>query len=116
MRKAYRTKFNEDPINKVYLGYDKMLVVVEGIKKGGGATPGKIIEGLNKVSGLQGTTGVITISPKTHQPVGLSMVMYYIDHGVYKDLGPPRLLDLCRRKPILLPHGNARPRRRQTSG
>jgi len=87
VRKAYKAKFNEDPINKVYLGYDKMLVVVEGIKKGGAATPDKIIEGLNKVSGLQGTTGVITISPKTHQPVGLSMVMYYIDHGTYKDLG-----------------------------
>jgi branched-chain amino acid transport system substrate-binding protein len=87
VRKAYRTKYNEDPINKVYLGYDKMLVVVEGIKKGGGTTPDKIIEGLNKVSGLQATTGVITISPKTHQPVGLSMVMYYLDQGVYKDLG-----------------------------
>ena len=87
VRKAYKAKYNEDPINKVYLGYDKMLVVVEGIKKGGGATPDKIIEGLNKVSGLQGTTGIITISPRNHQPVGLSMVMYYIDHGVYKDLG-----------------------------
>jgi len=87
VRNAYKAKYNEDPINKVYLGYDKMLVVVEGIKKGGAATPDKIIEGLNKVSGLQGTTGVITISPKTHQPVGLSMVMYFIDKGVYKDLG-----------------------------
>ncbi|MGO9118448.1 MAG: ABC transporter substrate-binding protein [Desulfomonilaceae bacterium] len=87
VREAYRAKYNEDPINKVYLGYDKMLVVVEGIKKGGGATPDKIIEGLNKVNDLQGTTGVITISPKNHQPVGLSMVMYQIDHGVYKDLG-----------------------------
>jgi len=87
VRNAYKAKYNEDPINKVYLGYDKMLIVVEGIKKGGAATPDKIIEGLNKVSGLQGTTGVITISPKTHQPVGLSMVMYYLDHGVYKDLG-----------------------------
>jgi branched-chain amino acid transport system substrate-binding protein len=87
VRNAYRAKYNQDPINKVYLGYDKMLVVAEGIKKGGGAAPDKIIEGLNKVRGLQGTTGVITISPKTHQPVGLSMVMYYIDHGVYKDLG-----------------------------
>ena len=87
VRKAYRAKFNEDPINKVYLGYDKMLVIAEGIRKGGGATPDKIIEGINKVTGLQGTTGVLTISPKNHQPVGLSMVMYYIDHGVYKDLG-----------------------------
>jgi branched-chain amino acid transport system substrate-binding protein len=87
VREAYKAKYKEDPINKVYLGYDKMLVVVEGIKKGGGATPDKIIEGLNKVSELQGTTGVITISPKNHQPVGLSMVMYHLDHGAYKDLG-----------------------------
>ena len=87
VRKAYRAKYKEDPINKVYLGYDNMLVVAEGIKKGDGATPDRIVEGLNKVKGLQGTTGVITISPKTHQPIGLSMVMYYIDHGAYKDLG-----------------------------
>ncbi len=87
VRKAYRAKYNEDPINKVYLGYDKMLVILEGIKKGGGVTPDKITQGLNKVTGLQGTTGILTISPKTHQPVGLSMVIYHIDHGVYKDLG-----------------------------
>jgi branched-chain amino acid transport system substrate-binding protein len=87
VRNAYKAKYNEDPINKVYLGYDKMLVIAEGIRKGGGATGEKIIEGINKVTGLQGTTGVITISPKNHQPVGLSMVMYYLDHGVYKDLG-----------------------------
>ena len=46
-----------------------MLVVVEGIKKGGGTTPDKIIEGLNKVSGLQGTTGVITICRKPTSPL-----------------------------------------------
>ncbi len=87
VRNAYKAKYNEDPINKVYLGYDKILVIADGIAKGGAATPERIIEGLNKVSGLQATTGVITISSKNHQPIGLSMVMYYIDHGTYKDLG-----------------------------
>jgi branched-chain amino acid transport system substrate-binding protein len=70
-----------------------MLVVAEGIKKGGGATPDKILAGLNQIVGLQGTTGVLTISPQNHQPVGLSMVMYKIDHGKYVDLGryvPPK--------------------------
>ena len=87
VQNAYKAKYNGDPINKVYLGYDKISVVADGIAKGGAATSEKIIEGLNKVSGLRATTGVITISPKNHQPVGLSMVMYYIDHGTYKDLG-----------------------------
>lgn len=87
VRNAYKAKYNEDPINKVYLGYDKMLVVAEGIKKGGGTSPDKILAGLNQVSGLQGTTGVLTISPKDHMPVGLSMVMYKLDHGKYIDLG-----------------------------
>ncbi len=87
VREAYKAKYKEDPINKVYLGYDKMLVVAEAINKGGAATPDKIIEGLNKISGLQGSTGVITISPETHQPVGLSMVMYKLEKGNYIDLG-----------------------------
>ncbi len=87
VRNAYKAKYNEDPINKVYLGYDKMLVIAEAIKLGGGVTPDKIIEGLNKVKGVQGTTGILTISPQTHQPVGLSMVMYKIEQGKYIDLG-----------------------------
>jgi branched-chain amino acid transport system substrate-binding protein len=87
VRNAYKAKYNEDPINKVYLGYDKMLVIAEAIKQGGGTTPDKIIEGLNKVKGVQGTTGILTISPQNHQPVGLSMVMYKLDQGKYVDLG-----------------------------
>lgn len=87
VRDAYKAKFKEDPINKVYLGYDKMLVVAEAIKQGGGASADKILEGMNKINGVKGTTGILTISPQTHQPVGLSMVMYKLDNGKYIDLG-----------------------------
>jgi branched-chain amino acid transport system substrate-binding protein len=87
VRNAYKAKYNEDPINKVYLGYDKMLVIAEAIKQGGGATADKILEGMNKINGVKGTTGIITISPQTHQPVGLSMVMYKLENGKYIDLG-----------------------------
>jgi branched-chain amino acid transport system substrate-binding protein len=86
VRAAYKAKYNENPINKVYLGYDKMLIVAEALKKGGD-TPDKVLAGMNQISNLQGTTGVITISPQDHMPVGLSMVMYKIDHGNYVDLG-----------------------------
>jgi len=87
VRAAYKAKYNENPINKVYLGYDKMLIVAEAIKKGGEPTPAKILAGMSQISGLQGTTGVLTISPQDHMPVGLSMVMYKLDKGEYIDLG-----------------------------
>ncbi len=87
VRNAYRAKFNEDPINKAYLGYDKVTVILKAIELGGGATGPQIIAGLSKVKDVQGTTGVITISPKTHQPLGLSMVMYKIDAGKYQEIG-----------------------------
>jgi branched-chain amino acid transport system substrate-binding protein len=87
VRNAYRAKFNEDPINKAYLGYDKITVILKAIELGGGATGPQIINGLSKVKDVQGTTGIITLSPKTHQPLGLSMVMYKIDAGKYQEIG-----------------------------
>ena len=87
VRNAYRAKFNEDPINKAYLGYDKVTVLLKAIELGGGASGPQIISGLSKIKDVQGTTGVITLSPKTHQPLGLSMVMYKIDKGNYQEIG-----------------------------
>jgi branched-chain amino acid transport system substrate-binding protein len=87
VRNAYRAKFNEDPINKAYLGYDKVTVILKAIELGGGASGPQIIAGLSKIKDVQGTTGVITLSAKTHQPIGLSMVMYKIDNGKYQEIG-----------------------------
>ena len=87
VRNAYRAKFNEDPINKAYLGYDKVTVILKAIELGGGASGPQIIAGLSKIKDVQGTTGVITLSAKTHQPLGLSMVMYKIDNGKYQEIG-----------------------------
>ncbi len=87
VRNAYRAKFNEDPINKAYLGYDKVTVILKAIELGGGASGPQIIAGLSKVKDVQGTTGVLTLSAKTHQPLGLSMVMYKIENGKYLEIG-----------------------------
>ena len=84
---VYKKKYNEDPVNKVFLGYDKVILIQEAMKLGGGTTSDKIIAGLSQVKNLQGTTGVLTISPETHQPTGLSMVMYKIEKGKYVELG-----------------------------
>jgi len=83
----YKTKFGEDPVNKVFLGYDKVLLIREAMKLGGGTSAAQVMAGLSQVKELQGTTGVLTISPETHQPVGLSMVMYKIEKGKYVELG-----------------------------
>ena len=83
----YREKYGEDPVNKVFLGHDQVLIINEAIRLGGGATAAQVLAGLPQVKDLQGTTGVLTLSPETHQPVGLSMVMFKIEKGEYTDLG-----------------------------
>ncbi|MDF2568405.1 MAG: Extracellular ligand-binding receptor [Sporomusa sp.] len=87
VKKAYNAKYNEDPINKAYLGYDKVSIIAEAIKIANSTKGEDVIKGLSQVKDLQGTTGVITISDKTHQPVGLSMVMFKINNGVYEEVG-----------------------------
>jgi len=87
VRKAYQTKFGENPVNKAYLGYDTVTIIVDAIKRAGSTNSVKIKESLEKTKDLQCTTGIITLSPKTHQPIGLSMVMYGIMNGQYVDLG-----------------------------
>jgi len=84
---VYKTKYGENPVNKVFLGYDKVLLIQEAMKLGGGTSAAQVMAGLSQVKDLQGTTGVLTISPGTHQPVGLSMVMYKIEKGKYVELG-----------------------------
>ena len=87
VRREYQQKYGESPVNKAYLGYDSVMIIVDAIKRAGSADPVKIRDALEKTQNLQGTTGVITLSPTTHQPVGLSMVMYSIMKGQYSDLG-----------------------------
>ena len=89
VRNAYKAKYNnEEPINKAYLGYDKILIIAEAIKKANNSTkPEDIIKGLEQIKDLQATTGVITLSPTTHQPVGLSMVISKIEKGQYVEIG-----------------------------
>lgn len=80
---AYKAKYSEEPLNKVFLGYDTMLVIAEAIKKAGSTDSTKIAEAAATLKDVQGTTGTISISSKTHRPYGLSMVMFEIDNGKY---------------------------------
>lgn len=86
-RQAYVDKYDEEPINKTYLGYDKVLILADALERAGQVDPVALAKALEETKNLPCTTGVITISPETHQPLGLSMVMYKIDEGEYEDLG-----------------------------
>ena len=79
LRDVYFEKYGEEPINKVFLGYDKILIIADALKRAGSEEPTAIKDALEKVSNLQCTTGIITISPNTHSPVGLSMVIFKME-------------------------------------
>ncbi|MBI9107364.1 MAG: ABC transporter substrate-binding protein [Spirochaetales bacterium] len=87
VRNAYKAKFGEEPINKAYLGYDKILIIADAIRRAGSADSTAVRDALETTTNLACTTGNITISAATHQPQGLSMVMYSIKGGKYADLG-----------------------------
>jgi branched-chain amino acid transport system substrate-binding protein len=81
--KEYKDKYGTEPINKFYLGYDSVSLIVQAIKDANSTDPTKVAEALAHVKNLQGLTGNITISPDTHGPIGLSMVMFEIQNGQY---------------------------------
>lgn len=73
---------------KVYLGYDATMLAAEAIKRAGDNITGENVNAmLETIEGLEGMTGTIGFSPDSHQPIGLSMVMYVIKNGVNEKLG-----------------------------
>lgn len=87
VRAAYIDMFGEEPINKAFKGYDKILIIADAIRRAGSTDPAAVSRAVAQTTNLRGTTGVLTISPDNHQPVGLSMVMYQIINGEYSELG-----------------------------
>jgi branched-chain amino acid transport system substrate-binding protein len=81
--KAYKTKTGKEPMNKFYVGYDSVSVILEAIKIAGSTDAVKVAAAMEQVKDVQGMTGNITINPKTHQPDALSMVMFEIKDGKY---------------------------------
>lgn len=88
IRAAYKAKFKAEPTNKSYLGYDEILILVEAIKQAGSTDREAIRNALeNKIDDLPINTGIFTMDPKTHMPIGLTMVIYKIENGKYISQG-----------------------------
>ncbi len=86
VRKEYKAMFNTEPDIKSYIGYDEIAVIAEAIKRAGYKADSESIRNAleNKIKNLPVTQGKFTMDPKTHMPIGLTMVMYKIDKGQYK--------------------------------
>ena len=88
LNEAYKAKYKEEATNKVYLGYDTVNVIAEAVKKANYKTDGPSMKaGLEQVTNKVGVTGTISFSAKIHQPLGLTMVMFMIENGGYKEIG-----------------------------
>ena len=74
---------------KVYLGYDSMMLIAKALEFiGDGEINGETVnKALEDMEGLNALTGVLDFSADSHQPIGLSMVMYKIDAGTNVALG-----------------------------
>lgn len=92
INKKYLEKYSDaktvDDISvKAYLGYDAVSLVAEAIKNSSEISGPAVKESLENIKGLECKTGTIGFSKDSHQPQGLSMVMYIIAKGENKNLG-----------------------------
>jgi branched-chain amino acid transport system substrate-binding protein len=82
LTKQYReANGGKDPINKFFLGYDLVGGIEQAIKTMGKSDTESIRQGLETLKDYQGMTGIITMSPTAHQPIGLGMSVFEIENG-----------------------------------
>ncbi len=84
---AYIADMGEDPTTKCYLGWDAAFLIKEAVTACGSTDRTAIRDALEHISGMQGTTGVLTINPETHMLTNVSLVMMKLVNGEYEELG-----------------------------
>ncbi|MDR3585473.1 MAG: ABC transporter substrate-binding protein [Desulfosporosinus sp.] len=76
---AYQAKYNAEPDALAALGYDAAEMLIAAIKTAGGTDSEKIRVALENTKDFQGVTGVITVDPKTHNPVKSAVIIKLVD-------------------------------------
>ncbi|MDR3540795.1 MAG: ABC transporter substrate-binding protein [Desulfosporosinus sp.] len=76
---AYQAKYNAEPDALAALGYDAAEMLIAAIKTAGSTDPEKIRTALENTKDFQGVTGVITVDPKTHNPVKSAVIIKLVD-------------------------------------
>lgn len=67
-------------VNKYFLGYDVIMVAKQCIESVGLEDAEALRNAIANVSGFEGLTGSLTMSPDTHMPEGMGMFMYTYDN------------------------------------
>jgi len=76
---AYKAKYNVEPDALAALGYDAAGMLIAAIEKAGSVDSSKIRDALENTTGFKGVTGVITVDPKTHNPVKSAVIIRMVD-------------------------------------
>lgn len=76
---AYNKKYKAEPDALAALGYDAAKMLIASIKTAGSTDPEKIRFALENTKDFQGVTGVITVDPKTHNPVKSAVIIKMVD-------------------------------------
>jgi len=75
----YKAKYNVEPDALAALGYDAAGMLIAAIEKAGSVDSSKIRDALENTTGFKGVTGVITVDPKTHNPVKSAVIIRMVD-------------------------------------
>ena len=70
-KQEYEKRFHEDVSTFGGHAYDAILVIVEALKKAGGADREKVRQAIEGIQGLVGTAGVFNFSPTDHTGLGI---------------------------------------------
>ncbi len=76
---AYKAKYSTEPDALAALGYDGAKMLIAAIEKAGSADSSKIRDALENTKDFKGVTGVITVDPKTHNPVKSAVIIRMVD-------------------------------------
>jgi branched-chain amino acid transport system substrate-binding protein len=82
-REQYRAKYNEDVEYFAGIGYDTLNVVVEALRRGASDRQ-HVRDGIEKIRGLVGLTGVFNFSPQDHSGLSVdSLIMLRANDGKF---------------------------------
>ncbi|AFM43537.1 amino acid/amide ABC transporter substrate-binding protein, HAAT family [Desulfosporosinus acidiphilus SJ4] len=76
---AYKAKYNTEPDALAALGYDAAEMLISAIKTAGSTNAEKIRTALENTKDFKGVTGVISVDPKTHNPVKSAVIIKMVD-------------------------------------
>lgn len=77
--KDFKAKYNTEPDTFAALGYDSANLLIKAIESAGSTDGEKLRSALENMKGFQGVSGMLTVDPKTHNPVKSAAILQFKD-------------------------------------